>query len=190
MNPRMLFLVLPIFAAATFAPALLAQQSDSAAQNPQAAPAAKSAPAADSAPAKDSPATPPAPGKKVWTDEELHKMDPHAGVSTVGKEDHTNQGQRLGGNSARHDAKWYHDEITKMQGKVAELDKQIAELDAALSGHPTGDMKKSARPTGVKSDDWRDERDRLAAQREDLLAKISALQDQARHNGVSPNELP
>lgn len=188
MNRRALLLALALFAAATLAPAARAQQNDSAAQNPPPAPAATPAPAAPDT--TSPPPKTPAPDKKVWTNEEMRKMDPHTGVSTIGKEDHANQGQRSGPNSARHDAKWYHDEIAKMQGKVADLDKQIAELDSALSGHPTGDAKKSARPTGVKSDDWQDERDRLTVQREDLLAKITALQDEARHNGVSPNQLP
>lgn len=188
MNRPALFLALALFAAAALAPAGGAQQNDSAAQNPPPTPAATTAPTAPDSTA--APPKTPAPDKKVWTNEEVGKMDPHTGVSTIGKEDHSNQGQRSGPNSAHHDAKWYHDEIAKMQAKVADLDKQIAELDAALSGNPTGDTKKSARPTGVKSDDWKDERNRLAAQREGLLAKITALQDEARHNGVPPNALP
>ena len=188
MNRRALFLAVALFAAATLAPGARAQQNDSAAQNPPPAPVAGAAPTAPDT--TSAPPKAPAAEKKVWTNEEVGKIDPHTGVSTIGKEDRANQGQKFGPNSAHHGAKWYHDEIVKMQLKVAELDKQIAEIDAALSGNPTGDQKKSARPTGVKSDDLKDERDRFAAQREDLLGKIAALQDEARHNGVSPNELP
>jgi hypothetical protein len=189
MNRPALFLAL--FAAAALAPAGLAQQNDSAAQNPPPTPAATTAPTAPTAP--DSTAAPPktpAPDKKVWTNEEVGKMDPHTGVSTIGKEDHSNQGQRSGPNSAHHDAKWYHDEIAKMQDKVAALDKQIAEINAALNGNPTGDQKRSTRPSGVKSDDLKDERDRFEAERDQWLEKIAALQDEARHNGIDPNKLP
>ena len=172
--------------AAVCAPVLGAQQNDSAAQNPPPAQATSSAPAAP-----DTTAAPPksaAPEKKVWTNEEMSKMDPHSGVSTVGKEDRSNPAMRPSG--VRRDAKWYQTEILKMQEKVANLDKQIAEIDAALAGNPTGDQKKSARPTGVKSDDLHDERSRFKFQRDELLEKIAALQDEARHNGVSPNEVP
>ena len=43
---------------------------------------------------------------------------------------------------------------------------------------------------GNKIDDWHDELARLQAQRDDINAKIAALQDQARHDGVSPNDIP
>ena len=175
MYPRLLPYATLILAAAILAPGLRAQQTDSA-QNPPPAQAASSEPAAP-----DTTAAPPksaAPEKKVWTNEEMSKIDPHSGVSTVGNENHSAASPKSGG--VRRDAKWYQSEILKMQEKVAALDNQIAEIDAALAGNPTGDQKKSARPTGVKSDDLRDE----------LVDKIAALQDEARHNGVDPNQLP
>jgi hypothetical protein len=186
MQPRLLLCTSLILAAAILAPGLRAQQNDSGGQNPPPAQAASSAPAAP-----DTTAAPPkseAPEKKVWTNEEMSKMDPHSGVSTVGKEDRNAPSLKPSG--VRRDAKWYQSEILKMREKVANLDKQIAEIDAALAGNPTGDQKKSARPTGVKSDDLHDERARFNFQRDELLDKIAALQDEARHNGVDPNQLP
>jgi len=177
---RLSFLCTALIFAATFAPPLHAQQNDSAAQNP---PPTQAAPDTDAAPPKSA-----APEKKVWTNEEMSKMDPHSGVSTVGKEDRSAPSQKSG--AARRDAKWYQSEILKMQEKVAALDNQIAEIDAALAGNPTGDQKKSARPTGVKSDDLHDERSRFKFQRDELVDKITALQDEARHNGVDPSQLP
>jgi len=180
MHPRLLPYASLILAAAILAPGLRAQQNDSAAQNP---PSAQAAPDTTAAPPQSA-----APEKKVWTNEEMSKMDPHSGVSTVGKEDHSAPSAKPGG--VRRDAKWYQSEILKLQEKVTALDKQIAEIDAALAGNPTGDQKKSARPTGVKSDDLHDKRSRFKFQRDDLLDKIAALQDEARHNGVDPNQLP
>jgi hypothetical protein len=42
----------------------------------------------------------------------------------------------------------------------------------------------------VRPDDWRDQLARLQKQRDDIVAKISALIDEARHNGVPANALP
>jgi hypothetical protein len=134
------------------------------------------------------PSTPQTPQKKVWTNDELGGLDPHAGVSTVGK---------VGGPTSKHvaptkghDAKWYQDQIAKLQAKIPPLEHQIAELEAALDGKPTGDAKRSTRPAGVKADDWSRELAELQKKREGTLAQINALQDQARHNGVAPNTLP
>jgi hypothetical protein len=128
------------------------------------------------------------PEKKVWTNDELSSLDPHAGVSTVGK--NTNNKAKLVVSSKGHDAKWYHDQIVLLQAKIAPLDSQIAELQAGLDGKPTGDGTKSVRPYSVKADDWSRELAELQKKREDTLAQIGALQDQARHNGIAPNALP
>ena len=139
-----------------------------------------------------SPAAPQATPKKVWTNEEMSSLDPHSGVSTV---------RNANGNSAKpetkprtitkgHDAKWYQDRIARLRAKIPPIDKQIAELQATLDGKPTGDGKQSSRPRVVKVDNWATQLANLKKQRDDTLAQISALQDQARHNGVAPNALP
>lgn len=144
---------------------------------------------------QNSPANPPAPQtppKKVWTNEEMSSLDPHAGVSTVGNPNANSAkpGAKPHPNSKNHDPKWYQDQIVKLQAKIPPLDKQIAELQAAIDGKPTGDAVKSTRPAGVKFDNWTSELEDCRKKREDLLAQISALQDQARHAGVAPNALP
>jgi hypothetical protein len=143
--------------------------------------------------AENSAANPPAPQpmpKKVWTNEEMSSLDPHSGVSTVGNAKAATSGARPRPTSKSHDPRWYQDQISKLQAKIPPLDKQIAELQAALAGKPTGDAKQSARPRGVKADDWATELADLQKKRDDTLAQISALQDQARHAGVAPNVLP
>jgi len=85
------------------------------------------------------------------------------------------------------DAKQYQNEITRLQEKLPPLDEQIAQLQAALNG----DTLNSTRHVGgAKIDDWHDELVRAQKQREDIVAKISALQDEARRNGVPPNLIP
>lgn len=128
------------------------------------------------------------PEKKVWTNDELSTLDPHEGVSTVGKNTN-NKAKRVISPKGR-DAKWYHDQIALLQAKIPPLDSQIAELQAGIDGSPTGDGKKSVRPYSVKADDWNRELAELKKKREDTLAQIGALQDQARHNGIAANMLP
>jgi hypothetical protein len=122
----------------------------------------------------------------------MSSLDPHAGVSTVGNSNANSptSAPKPRATSKNHDPRWYQDQISKLQARIPPLDKQIAELQAALDGKPTGDAKRSTRPTGVKTDDWSRELADLQKKREDTLAQISALQDQARHNGVATNALP
>jgi hypothetical protein len=177
--------VLPIAAAFIFVAASAATAQAQATQEAQSAqPPAQSA--AQNSAANPNASQPTA--KKVWTNEEMSSLDPHAGVSTVGKAGGTTTKHVTSTKS--HDPKWYQDQIAKLQAKIPPLNSQIAELQAALDGKPTGDAKKSTRPTGVKTDDWSVELANLQKKREDTLAQISALQDQARHEGVAPNALP
>jgi hypothetical protein len=179
--------VLPIAAAFIFAAASAAPPQAQTAQEAQSAqPPAPTQSAAQNSAASPNASQPTA--KKVWTNEEMSSLDPHAGVSTVGKAGSTTTKHVT--STTGHDPKWYQDQIAKLQAKIPPLDGQIAELQAALDGKPTGDAKKSTRPTGVKTDDWSVELADLQKKREDTLAQISALQDQARHAGVAPNTLP
>jgi hypothetical protein len=178
---------LPIFAAFAF---LAASAAVAKAQSAQQAPATQppgsvQTAAQNSAVNSSAPQTPP---KKVWTNDDMSTLDPHSGVSTVGKAG-TPASKHVTHSNA-HDARWYQDQINKLQAKIPPLDKQIAELQSALNGKPTGDAKKSTRPTGVRTDSWPAELAQLQKKRDDTLAQISALQDQARHNGVAPNSLP
>jgi hypothetical protein len=179
--------VLPLVAAFAFTAASAATARGQTTQEtqPSQPPAPAQATAQNSA---ANPSAPQTPQKKVWTNDEMSSLDPHAGVSTVGKEP-SNPSRHVAPTKG-HNAKWYQDQIAKLQAKIPPLDSQIAELQAALDGKPTGDAKKSARPRGVKADDWATELADLEKKRDDTLAQISALQDQARHAGVAPNALP
>jgi hypothetical protein len=92
--------------------------------------------------------------------------------------------------SKARDAKWYQNQIAKLQAQIPPLDAQIDELQAAIEGKPTGNAKESTRPYGVKADQWPVELDQLQKKRNGIEAHISAFEDEARHNGVPPNALP
>jgi len=136
------------------------------------------------------------PSKKVWTNEDVKTPEGQPEVSTFRPENRgTSQpdGKMRGKSAApprNKDAKWYQDQIAKLQAKLPPLDAQIAQLQAAINGDPTGDAKSSTRPRGVRANSWASELAQLQKQRDDIVDKIAALQDEARHNGVSPSALP
>src|ERR1700722_1678461 len=146
--------------------------SSSSAQNPDPS-AASPVPAEQTAP------------KKVWTNDDgrFHsRSSPAADASkkpagTAKKPKPNNNGKNAG----------YRAQITKLQGQIPPLDDKIAQLQAALSGQPTN----APRTYGwSKPDDWHDALARYQKQREDIEAKISALEDKPRHSGVPESEIP
>jgi len=190
MNSR----TLPIAAAVLFVAAVISA-TNAHAQAAQPAPQPQTpAPASAPPPAQDStapPATPQPPAKKVWSNEDMKGLDPHAGVSTVGKDDKpAKPGEKPAANGQTHSAEYYKNKITKLQSQIPPLDAQIAELQSAIDGKPTGDAIKSTRPAGVKFDNWTNELADLQAKRADLLAQITALQDEARHDGIPAKDIP
>jgi hypothetical protein len=164
---------------------------------PPATPPAAQNPASPSSTSASSPSTSapgePTPAKRVWTNDELggaHNQ-PGASASQPARNANANSRQKTpAGPKARGDAQWYHDEIADLQAKLPPLDAQIAQLQAAIDGEPTGDAKTSTRPHSVKAGDWRQQQADLQKQRDNIAAKINALQDEARHVGIPPNALP
>jgi hypothetical protein len=135
----------------------------------------------------------PSPAKKVWTNDDLSGLsDPHGQprIST------SSPGAAKSSDAARKpvakgkDAKWYRDNITKLQAKIPALGEQINALQAAIDGKPTGNGTESVRPRGVKADSWPTEMDALKKQRDSIQNQIDALYDEARRNDIPSNALP
>jgi hypothetical protein len=137
-------------------------------------------------------ATPSAPtAQKVWTNEDVTALHDEP-ISTFGKPNakaaKAPAGTKPG--AAGQNSQQLLNEIKKLQGQIPPLDSQIAQLQAAIEGRPTGDAKTSARPYGVKLDSWQAQLAELQKKRDDTLMRIGGLQDQARHNGVPGNSIP
>ena len=134
------------------------------------------------------------PPKKVWTNDDVSATHAQPDASQPENRGTSQPGAKPHSKSAASpkykDAKWYQDQIARLQAKVSPLNEQIAQLQAAIHGDPTGDAKTSTRPRGVKADSWESELAQVQKQRDDIVEKIAALQDEARHNGVAPNALP
>jgi len=166
----------------------------------QASPAGATAPAGDAttpaAPAQSNAnattattaTTAPAPAKKVWTNEDMSDVHKNSVISTFsGTSSKPARAKPAGSAKGGKDAKPYQDQILKLQAKLPPLDEQIAELQATLNG---ATVNSTRHYSGTKIDDWHEELVHLQKERDDISTKISALQDEARRNGVPPNQIP
>jgi len=136
------------------------------------------------------PVAPQPAAKKVWTNDDLTRLQGNSVISTVGPTSSAAKPADKSAAAKNRDAKSYQDQIAKLQAQIPPIDSQIAELQAAIDGKPTGDAKESARPRSVKIDDWSVEMQQFQKKRDDIDARIATLRDEARHHGVADNVLP
>jgi hypothetical protein len=190
MNRRMLLFVVAL-ATTIFVPGLERAQETSPGQTTPAGAAAPPTQTNSTTSTNATTATTPAataPAKKVWTNEDMrdvHRDNAISNFSAANNEPAS--GKPAGTPKGSKDAKQYQDQILKLREKLPPLDEQIAQLQAALNG----DTVNSTRHVGgAKIDDWHDELVRAQKQRDDIAAKIGALQDEARRNGVPANLIP
>ena len=133
-------------------------------------------------------AAPPA-GKKVWTNEDVSDLRTNSTISTVGSTD-TKPSAKTSSAGKPKNPKQYQAQIARLEGQIPSLDQQIAELQDAIDGKPTGDAKTSKRPRSVQADDWNVQMQDLQKKKQGILDQIAAMKDEARHQGVPPNTLP
>lgn len=130
------------------------------------------------------------PVKKVWTNDDLKGSPNDAGVSNSVAQRPSSSGSREKTALPRgRAAKWYSDQIARLQARIPPLDAQIAELQSGLDGKALGDGKSSQRPRFVKQDDWSNELRQLQTQRAGILNRINEMEDEARHNGIPDSAL-
>jgi Spy/CpxP family protein refolding chaperone len=128
------------------------------------------------------------PQKKVWTNDNLGVSHSQEDDSSATAQPALNSGSTVPAKSkSRKDAKWYHDQIAKLQAQIPPLDKSIAELQAALDGKT---LNEPPHYGGNRIGGWKEQLQQLQTKRQDTLDKITALEDEARHNGVATNALP
>jgi hypothetical protein len=121
------------------------------------------------------------PQKKVWTNDNLGGSHSQADDSSATAQPASNSDSTAPAKSkSKRDAKWYHDQIPP-------LDKSIAELQAALDGKT---LNEPLHYGGNRIGGWKEQLQQLQTKRQDTLDKITALEDEARHNGVATNALP
>src|SRR5579863_1240534 len=151
------------------------QAAQTAAQTDASTDAAKPTPVSTSA------AQPAA--KKVWTNDDVTGLRSDSPISTVGSTD-PKPNAKPSPTTKTKNGRPYQAQIARLESQIPVLDSQIAELQAAIDGKPTGDAKSSQRPRGVKADDWNVEMQQLEKKRDNILDQIAVLKDEARHQGV------
>jgi len=158
--------------------------------NPPAPPATQAGDSAASPtpPASTTPANAPA-TKRVWTNDDMGDLHRNSTISTfVAPAAKPAQSSEKPASPAKNaNAKRYQDQIAAQRAKLPVIDDKITQLKAVLSGDTVQETRVYG---GGHIDDWHEELVHLQKQRDDIEAKISALQDEARHNGVPENQIP
>ena len=123
--------------------------------------------------------------KKVWTNDNLvPNPDTAPAPASSAKTKPTKPGLRP---PEGKNAGWYRGQISKLNSQIAGIDKKIATYQAALKG----ETQRSAgvQPYQMRAADWHSEIQRLTQEKRALQAKIGALEDEARRNGIEPGQL-
>lgn len=134
------------------------------------------------------------PAKKVWTNDDMSGVRDDSGIPN-----HPAPAKKPAGVAVKppaskgpatpkgKDAKWYQDQIAKLQAQLPPLESQISDLQAALSGQSVDAVRKFG---WLRPDDWKAQLAQLQQKRDGIFTKIGALEDEARHSGVATNTLP
>jgi hypothetical protein len=174
-----------IFSLATL---VFAQDSATKGQNTKTPATPASAPAAPAptgatagAPAKDASGTAAKP-KKVWTNDDMGSLDPHADVSVVGKRKsqpayHPNPYPQRG--NMEYMVQYYRQQIDYMQQQADQIDKQISTLQDAKNGK-TVDSQRTYNPWGGVQGDWNAQIAQLQKNRDNVLQQIDSLEEALR----------
>jgi hypothetical protein len=152
-----------------------------AAQSQDASPPPPAAPAQDSAP----PAETKKP-KKVWTNEDI----PHTtgAVSVVGDAKSKPQPASSKPTNAQYVAS-VRKQLDKMQGQVADIDKQLVDLKNFSAGEPSTSASGIKLNKNYEREPIEVQIRALQSQKKDLESKIDDLLDEARKKGVDSSQL-
>jgi hypothetical protein len=112
--------------------------------------------------------------KKVWTEEEMGKLN--GSISVVGDKNASSSSSGSTGADSRgdHDAAWYRDQLAPLRSQMERVDTQIRDLEQAK----LGGRENIARPL-----------EKLQQQKAEIQAKIDGIEEQARKAGIAPGEL-
>jgi hypothetical protein len=109
--------------------------------------------------------------KKVWTEDEMGKLNGKVSVVGDGKPP---GGSESTGARGRDSASSYRDRLAPLRQKLEKIQTQIRDLQSAKLG-------------GRENISWKVEQ--LEAQKKDVQGQIDAVEEEARKNGVEPGQL-
>jgi hypothetical protein len=132
------------------------------------------------------------PGKKVWTNEDLQDLRSKTPVSVVGAPPAAPAKRASGAAATNADpaknGQWYRERLQPLRAELAKLDHQLDDLrgfeDGSYRSSGGGVSRGYLAPLNPA-----EEIKKLAARKDEIQARVSALEDEARHNGILPGEL-
>jgi chaperonin cofactor prefoldin len=169
--PRSLSLA---FSLIFFAAVSAAAQSQDASPPPPAAPAQDSAPPETKKP------------KKVWTNEDIPRST--GAVSVVGDAKSKPQLASSKPSNAQYVAS-VRKQLDKLQGQVADIDKQLVDLKNFSAGEPSTTASGIKLNKNYEREPIEVQIRALQSQKKDLESKIDDLLDEARKKGVDSSQL-
>lgn len=164
-----------------------AQSSDSSSQSPSQTPA----PAAPQTASRDAGAAAPdqtkKKTKKVWTNEEMSSVGGNISVVGDSSQAHHAEGttNSANGNNAQRIAT-YRKQILLYQKQMDALDKQIADFRNFKADNSSGGMDPHGRYTMTSAEDRIKQ---LEDKKKQIKAKIDAIEEDARKEGIEPGQL-
>lgn len=150
-----------------------------------------SAPWQDSASSQPQPATPPREEpkktKKVWTNENLGEVSASP-ISQVGDARNGSQGNSNAKPPNPQVVAAFRKQLTTLQAQVTGVDKQIADLKSFSKGETPGANGMQLHK-GYSTEPIDDQVRKLEEKKKSLAAKMDAVLDAARKQGIEPGQL-
>lgn len=151
-----------------------------------------SSPSQDSASSQPQPATPsreePKKTKKVWTNDNMGDVSGSA-ISQVGDEKNSSLGKNPATKPVNSQVvAAYRKQLTVLQSQLAGIEKQIAELKSFSKGETPGANGMQLHK-GYSTESVEDQLRKLEDKRKLLAAKMDAVFDAARKQGIEPGQL-
>jgi hypothetical protein len=124
--------------------------------------------------------------KKVWTNEEVTGMS--STISVVGDAHNSKTKNSVKSPADPQYAANVHKELQKLQGQMADADKELASLKNFSEGEPVATADREFHKS-YNSQPIDQQITNLQIKKKDLQSKIDALLDEARKKGVEPGQL-
>lgn len=151
-----------------------------------------SAPSQDSASSQPQPTTPPREEpkktKKVWTNDNMGEVSGSA-ISQVGDEKNGSFGKNPATKPVNSQmVAAYRKQLTTLQAQIVGVDKQVAELKSFSKGETPGANGMQLHK-GYSTEPIDDQVRKLEEKKKSLAAKMDAVLDAARKQGIEPGQL-
>jgi hypothetical protein len=125
--------------------------------------------------------------KRVWTNDNLKEVN-SSGVSQVGSDKNISSGKNAPVKPASPQAAAIRKQISTLQAQLANLDKQIAELQSFSKGEKSGDVGLQLHK-GYTTEPIPDQIRKLEEKKKLVAAQIDSKIDEARKLGIQPGQL-